>query len=237
METTTQCKICGESIPLGDLDTIDEFSQHVIKGLVGSVCHDTCRDQRRQKIDSDRMLAKKSEDWGRLCPPLYQSTDPSKIPNKRGMQNVLAWEYGDRGLIVTGKSYQGKTRSVWLMLKREFEAGRHIVASSHPELSLQVRKLSYGHSREAEAYRDIILRTDILFVDDLGKSGMVYQDGRGAQAEEFIWWMMDERMKRKLPCVFTTNEPNAQILGEKMSDRSESFVNRIRESCKTVRFE
>ncbi len=73
------------------------------------------------------------ERWLGLCPPIYRETDIHRLPPEAA--KVTQWQYGPRGLVVVGPTGVGKTRAMWLLLKRLVYEGRHVRALNAVEFA------------------------------------------------------------------------------------------------------
>lgn len=170
------------------------------------------------------------ERFNRVCPPLYQKTDPARLP-KSSLMQVMGWAYGPTGLLCTGPTGTGKTRSVWLML-RQLAENKYIV----PEFFDAVRfahevskRFSQGDG-DGEAWITKISKQPLIFFDDLGKNRMT------DRVEAELFGLIERRCAAELPIIATTNDTGSSLV-ERMSDgRGPALVRRLREFCQVVNF-
>jgi DNA replication protein DnaC len=210
----------------------------IIEKITPAAVHDRCRDELSagQRASAEAtMLARRSEEWATLCPPIYQDTDESLIPNQKALRRVLDWQMGATGLLLHGTPGKGKSRALWAILKREHESGRFIAAMTHTEFARKATAAAREGDKQAARWIRLLTDADILGIDDLGKSKFTTLDGTGKAAEEMIYDVLESRWNHKRPCLITTNDTGASIAA-KMSDRGPAFVRRLREFQTAISF-
>jgi len=169
--------------------------------------------------------------WDRNCPPDFKDTVLEKIPNKTAAQRVLAWKPGERGMIIHGKTRQGKTRSVWLLFKTIVKDGMNVQAWDMVRWSDELTS-RFGPDTQDEplAWLDRQCHADILFCDDLDKCPLTPRTQLG------LFQVLKYRTENNLPTIITT-----QLRGEVLCSRfdaktGEAFVARLREHCEDIDF-
>ena len=243
---TVQCKACGKDLFLDRPNTGDPDMDARLCRLAKGFSHNACFDEARRRLtvqDEVNRMHQRSENWARLCDPFYQTSAAWLAAGKRKVNHVaikeaLEWEFGQRGLMLHGKvSGTGKTTAAWLVLKREHDVGRFIIAMSHGEFTRQATMLAKDSDKASVVWAKIVAECDLLFVDDLGKSRFQTIDGSGKAAEEFLFDLLDSRIRHNRPCLFTTNQDGRQLQARMSQDRAEPFLRRIREFCTAVNFD
>lgn len=245
-EITVECKICGDPVNLVYERTSNEAIDTALMSMAKMVVHDRCREyaERRQVIATEEQrVLKRAADWKILCPALYQNSDEWLRSAEAGrkvrmiaVNKVLAWNYGERGLLAHGrKSGTGKTTAAWVLVKREFRQGKFIVATSHTALSEKATLIAKGETDNK--WVSLLKRCDLLFVDDLGKSRFKGVSGEGRASEEFLFELVDHRIGEKLPTIFTCNMAGDELVKAMSSERGEAFVRRLKEFFISVNFD
>lgn len=165
----------------------------------------------------------------RLCPPLYANSDPSRLPPE--FKSVQEWTYGPQGLLVLGETGCGKTRSVWMLLRRlmldpavDYRVVFFDGVSFGQMLNRKFRR------EEAEDWLDSLASVDIVFFDDLGKLKLT------ERAEAELFGVIERRCANMKPILATTNDTGASIAARMTDNRGAAFVRRLREFCRIVQF-
>lgn len=172
--------------------------------------------------------------WLKLCPPLYADTSLDKLPSKaRSISHiVLDWQYGAKGLFLSGESRSGKTRLTWLLLKRLI-LKEHIPCMAFDGIGwgLAVSR-AFGDPATTEAWLNKICSCPLLFLDDLFKFKIT-------EAQEVaLIGLLERRPAWRLPTIITTNTTGKSLL-KRMSDsgiadRAEPILERIREFLEII---
>ncbi len=87
------------------------------------------------------------------------------------LAKVMAWNHGPKGLLLVGPTGTGKTRCAWLLMRR-------LMIDECPRVKyfdgigwgIDVSK-AYGEPETTDRWLDGVCRAEVLFLDDLFKSG------------------------------------------------------------------
>ena len=148
-------------------------------------------------------------------------------PYRASIQKVLAWQYSFPGLLISGPTGRGKTRSMLALIKR-LMCEEFIDASCWYAQDLAIKianEVSYGRD-DAQAFVRAVAGHKLLVIDDLGQEAVVRsQEDR---VDSWLFELFDRRLSAHLPCIITTNLP-ADQLGAGF--RHEPFLRRLLELC------
>lgn len=175
--------------------------------------------------------------WIRTCPPKYRTTDPkklielTKVPSV-SFEKVLGRKYGPRGMILYGRPGTGKTRSMWMLMRRWHDEGHRIaafnMASPDATFSLQVAKMFMNH--DACEWMERIQSASTLMWDDMDKDKLT------ERAEETAFAMIEHFTSNNKPVMLTTNASAEEFRMKFTGDRGAAILRRIREFCTGVQF-
>ena len=165
--------------------------------------------------------------WQKLCPALYQETDTERLTAAK-LARVMAWQHGRRGLIIHGPSRQGKTRLMWLLLKRLLnDERREVVWHDGASFGRQCGE-AFGDSR-GEEWLQRIVTAEIWFIDDLGQFKLT------ERVEESLWSVVEHRTRELRPILATTQWVGDELVKRFVEEeRGKAVVNRLREFCESV---
>lgn len=234
---TVTCKICGEPLELSIPDGLDNVTAGLLRKWTATA-HNRCYDEKQKKDKAraiERQFAERAARWSTVCPPVYHGTIASRIPDQFALRVVMAWAFGPMGLLATGRSGQGKTRSVFLTLRREFQAGRAVAFYTHAQFNRAALDM-IGNDIASVRWVRLLATVDILFLDDLGKANFTDASGRGRHAEELLFDIFERRIGSGLPTVFTCSLDGETLTKAMSAERGEPFVRRLREFCQPVAF-
>lgn len=165
--------------------------------------------------------------WEAMCPTLYRDTDVTRLPPKHFAQ-VMAWQYGDRGLLLLGATGLTKTRCAYQLLYRLIQEDRTVRAFDAVSFGSECSR-SFADGKGDEWVKGL-LTVDVLFLDDLGKERFT------DRVESELFGIVERRTARRKPIIVTTNFIG-DVLEEKMSpDRGPALVRRLRQFCDKVNF-
>lgn len=203
------CRICGKQT----VDVTNEALIDIIQPYhVTTVCP-RCENEEREEV------------FFRLCPPLYRESDPSKL-SKSHLDKVLAWQINPKGLLLTGPTNVGKTRMVWMLLKKIIPSDMVVfdgVSFGH-ELNRHYRQ------EDAEDWLDRVASASLVFFDDLGKLKLT------DRAEAELFGILERRCAHLKPIIATTNEVGETLASMMTEGRAAPFIRRLRAFCDVISF-
>ena len=193
----------------------------------------TCNEKREQdakKAESDAKTAAITEAWQKICPPLYDDTDPSRISRKL-VDAVNGWQPGNKALGFTGEAGCGKTRSMFLLLKRLHFSGTRVQAISAVRLAkMSAEQFSDQKKRKDEAlnFLEAALNVPVLFIDDFGKQKFT------ERAELEIFDILEHRTSNLLPTHWTANASGGDLAAMLSKDRGDPILRRLEEFSEII---
>lgn len=239
-EQQITCPVCGLPNPAAIRAVVD------VGGVAMTMTLRTCAGCNQKRLDAAAaaeqakarlMESSRRDEWTKLCPDEYRTIEEGgktdvamltalvKPTVRRKLQN---WR-GQRGLLLAGESYVGKTRTAWRLVRRCWDDGITIAAVTPGEFERQCRDAAGDFS--LTEWFDGLANAGLLFMDDLGK-------GSWSQGTEANWFdLVEHRVRSNRPMLITTNEA-ADTLAVKMkrSDIAIPLVNRLKENCELISF-
>lgn len=168
----------------------------------------------------------RTDAWAKFCPALFRETDINLLPTApECVQAVLGADLSRRGLVLVGTKGTGKTRLAWMLLRREFMAGRKVAAVTATEFALAIRQ--HGGKHTLPEYLRGLCEARVLLLDDLGKEKLT--DSVIPQ----LFHVFDQRMIHLRPTIVTTNYRSSAFV-ERFDEHGEPLLRRIRESCEAI---
>lgn len=167
-----------------------------------------------------------------ICPPLYKETDLNHPGiNYSATKQVLGWKYsaGCRGMILQGDTGRGKTRSVWMLIKRLLcEEAIPVRSITDPSFSREYSmRLANGTAGE---WIEKLSRCCVLFIDDVGKASVT------ARYKEQLYDILETRMARQRPVIVTTQFHSPELIKHFGENDSRAIIRRITETCDVIHF-
>ena len=217
MVSEVRCRQCGGSIPIPPFDRhaapLGWRSRYPWECApcvpIAAAARAAAQTEREREIAATRLRR-----WLRLCPLRYQvrgldpaatpaeaeeQTDPARIP-AHVLAAVEGWQYGPRGLYLTGFFGAGKTRAAMLLLRRlTVEKGIGCEYVLAPDFAASVRRLAMDKPEKLESYIAPLIAAPVLFFDDCGKEKMTQRVG-----EEFFR-IVESRTRAGRPILATSN--------------------------------
>lgn len=234
MTITTICSLCGKSMEHTAPDDMPEFQQKWAHKLAGCVVHKACRDNRWK----NKPIARSSLDelWETKQPKRYSDTIIGKLPNKEAVAKVMAWAWNGNGLTLQGPTGHGKTRSLYLLLKREFFIGREIDCLTHSEFFAYIQRNWNEQQNMIQRKIKFWKSCDIFALDDLGQAK--HSNGQGATTlpEDILWEILETRWNDRLPVFITTQVCISDLHRVLPAERANALVRRIQEFCPIIMF-
>jgi len=172
-------------------------------------------------------------------PPTMRESDwghAEIVANRAQIDRVLAHKVGAKGLLLSGRSGRGKTRSMWALMRRLAHEEARDVRYFHAGdwFSTLQGCLNYGRD-DARGWVDAVARRPVVFIDDLGQEAI--QTARSEWAMSWFMRFLDIRVSERLPLYVTTNL-DAQGIAERgaSSVRGDPMVRRLIEICEPIKF-
>ena len=206
------CDVCEKPLPGRGLN-----DSHVCAGCVANGKRRTI-----ERAEADRVSV-----WPSICPSAFREIDRDRLPDPGLLDRVLAWQFGAQGLSVFGRTGRGKTRCIWQVLRREYLAGRDVLALDGFELSKFPRMLM-ADGGEADEFLDAAAEAPILFLDDPFKCVF------SPRIEEAIFSIVDRRTAWGKPIVLTTNDTGETLQQRVSVERGAALVRRLRDYSQQV---
>jgi DNA replication protein DnaC len=174
--------------------------------------------------------------WKQLCPELYQCTAIGRLEidlrrqgyNNGWMREVLGWQYGSQGLLLIGPTGVGKSRVIWMLLRRVLDQ-EHRSGESLNAVKFRTGLQTAAREGGTEEFVRRLVRVDVMYWDDLGQTHLT------GPASEMLLHLVEERTCRRKPILATT-----QYSGEKMDaqferkEMGQAVRRRLNEFCKVV---
>lgn len=211
-------------------------------------CEQIQTEEEREKRGRERreeLEQLQRDNWAAVCPPNYRDTDLSHnglLPAFR--EAALAWTYSPTGLGFMGTTGAGKTRTLFMALRRTlFEENRSVAAISHNAFSKLVIQSFTTKVDDSPRYDAIgrrlrispptlesLAKVDVLLLDDLGKAPST--ERVDAELEELV----ERRTSHKLPILWSANGRGAWLENRFGPDRGGPLVRRLCEFSKLVTY-
>lgn len=151
------------------------------------------------------------------------------MPRPEAFRKSMAWQFGKRGLILMGPTGNGKSRSLYEILKREFRNGREVRAMDHSSALKYASMFSVSAADAWEWVQDKS-ECELLAMDDLFKSKLT------ESFEQAVFTIISTRMEWHRPFILTTQDIPRTMVARMTLDRGPALERRLKEFCDTVSF-
>jgi DNA replication protein DnaC len=176
--------------------------------------------------------------WTFNCPPMLQETDwshPDIVRWKKQHEAVLNWQFGKKGILASGETGRGKSRSLWALMKRLAEEGYDIRYFTAAEFFSNIdQRQKYGRD-EAGDWVKAVAKVKIVYIDDYGQEPM--QQSKEPLMQGHFFSFLDIRLGMGLPLFLTTNLSAVDLAGQQTKLRSNPLIRRLLELTEPVKFE
>lgn len=235
---TKNCQSCQTAFTLDD-SGCDALSVRILN--MKTFCSECS--ERMIAEDSERARAMERErreaSWLSICPPLYRETrldHPDLNPEMKAAAS--AWDPlnpGRMGLGFMGRTGHGKTRLLYLCLKRAFDEGLSVHSIKHLAFADAIIRKHFSRLHEDKDKADNLIArlatVDVLLLDDLGKA--ISSEHCDCELLELI----ETRYSAKLPTLWSSNGHGAWLANRLGVDRGPAIVRRLAETSVVVRAE
>lgn len=175
--------------------------------------------------------------WKYHCPPELQETDfdhPNLKPYRKLHDEILAWQWGKKGVLASGPTGRGKTRSMWQLMRKLAEEGRDIRYFTATDFFADMQAQTAFGRDNCAAWCRAFAGVPIVFIDDLGQEAVM------ASKEDYVralfFQFLDIRLGNGLPLFVTTNLTAAQMAERTTEVRANPMVRRLLDLATPVRF-
>jgi hypothetical protein len=217
------CRSCRR--PLSELEPV------ILLGRTFAIGPTLCA----ECAETDRQATKQSQ-WERICPVEYQRTEIDRLEDdlrRHGydvgwLKLVLHWQYGSKGLLVGGFTGVGKSRAMWILLRRLLDEERRSVVWLNA-VKFRTGLQTAARDGATDYFVRRLVRVNVLYWDDFGQTHLT-----GA-ASEMLLHVIDERTVSARPILATT-----QYSGERMEaqferpEMGQAIRRRLNEFCTVV---
>lgn len=178
---TVPCSVCKTPIkvmPFGGVST--------------GIC-DKCAGQLEASKSKESEAELRNRRWQRLIEPfkLYQDTDFELLPCKESSKYALRWQFGRTGLELVGPTGTGKTRTMFLIVRRLYGQNRSIRILGPGDFA------SYCIGWDTSRFEHSLKSVDVLVLDDFDKVPLTpIADGK-------FFGVIESRCAAGLPTLLT----------------------------------
>lgn len=195
---------------------------------------DAARGAAFNQLGAKKASEAREEVWRGVCPIVYRETDPAHADlNRAFLDACRAWDpRGRNGLGLMGESRLGKTRCLFLALRRALEAGRSVAYCTHNhfgELVMDAFCNDEEYRYKARRQVDHMQRVDVLLLDDLGKSPSSEQRDSKLDA------LVEIRTHHGRPILWSANGHGQWLIDRLGADRGAPIVARLAEFSTVVK--
>jgi len=175
----------------------DPINPALLASIPNCICDDCYSSKGSARAEEIKVA--KIEERESVIPAIYQETDPDHPGlDYRAKSDILSWnERLGKGLWVVGDTRTGKTRSVCLLLKELINQGKDVRVFFHGLFGDELLEVIKSE-KSFRAWKSKIMRTQILFIDDLFASKMT------ERTEATLFDILDARITYKRPTIITT---------------------------------
>ena len=191
----------------------------------GAICSDCIASDGRSQIDRG-LAEQRTAGWRDTCPRQFADTEIKRLPCPAQSAAAMRWKPDSgAGLNLWGMPATGKSRTLFLLLKRAYVAGASVRFFLSGQFEGELEKRAWKRA----AWLDRVCLCDVLAFDDLDKCAPLSGDH-----EKVLFSILDRRMANAKPVLLTHNSTAAQL--EYNFRHGEAMVRRIRDFTRSVYF-
>lgn len=195
-------------------------------------------DQRGRDYHKKAMDDHRNDYFKANCPIDYLKFDlehPKLQTNRKQIEEILNWQENPVGILATGLSGKGKTRSMFALCKRMIcDEAKEVAIWPAKEFFYQLESnVRYGRD-EAGEFIKRVANKKILFIDDYGQESVLAN--KQDWATGWFFKLLDIRVGNRLPLLMTTNLNAEQIALRSQNTTGAPLLRRLIESSKPIKF-
>lgn len=163
----------------------------------------------------------------------YHDTELALLPRPKASAAVLAWQPGEKGLLITGVTGAGKTRTVYLLLKRLcMEEGYKPQVWNCIKLRQAIANAARSDDHNERArFIARLMSGKILVLDDLGQMAST------PTSEEACLEIIEDATAAGVAIIATTQFSGAKFMEAfKKPETGQAIVRRLEENTETIKF-
>lgn len=200
------------------------------------------REARREAAALEMLRESRRQDgirrWQEFFPPAIQATDwahPSLVPYAGPIAAVLSYKLSAKGILASGPSGRGKTRSMAALMRRLGQEDGNDVRywSAVDWFSTLQSCLDYGRD-SAQRWVEATASRHVVLFDDYGQEAL--STSRRDWAQAWFFHFLDYRVSRQLPLFVTTNLSAREIMAHSGPARGDPLVRRLLDLCEPIQF-
>lgn len=200
------------------------------------------REARREAAALEMLRESRRQDgirrWQEFFPPAIQSTDwahPALVPYASPIAAVRGYQLGAKGILASGPSGRGKTRSMAALMRRLGQEDGNDVRywSAMDWFSTLQSCLDYGRD-SAQRWVEATASRHVVLFDDYGQEAL--STSRRDWAQAWFFHFLDYRVSRQLPLFVTTNLSAREIMAHSGPARGDPLVRRLLDLCEPIQF-
>ena len=221
-----KCTDCGIEFDAQDIEWMKRkvFCQHRCDSCIAAAQKTSEEEERAKRVEKNAKANKEAS----ICPPLYRTTNPSRLHPKfyEADEAAMNWQYGPQGLGFVGVAGKGKTRAAYLLIQRMLALGYQVQATNAPTFArLCMDQFADDKECKTAAGKELksIYRADVWFLDDLGKQCIT------ARGEMELYAVLEHRAAQMLPIIWTANMGGDALMRMLGADCRDPIMRRLTE--------
>lgn len=171
-------------------------------------------------------------------PKRFLDTDishPGLAVNFQRCREILSWEYQECGLLAAGPTDRGKSRMMWMLVRKFAETGMEIrYLTGQDFVSKLDGWLNFGRD-DAGNWVKALAQCPLVFIDDFGQEAV--SQVRESRYLQWFFQFLEIRSGLRLPLLMTTNLSAMDIAGRTNDVSGDPLLKRLLLVAKPVKFD
>lgn len=187
---------------------------------------------------AEALARRNREYWEKHTPPKYREFNPNHAnlrPNADKIAKALAWQFSPLGLLLSGPTNLGKTRTLCALTRRLLcEENRDVAIFTAHEFFAELGNcVNYGQD-DASGFIKRMSERPIFFMDDFGQEALLKT--REDWAQQWFHRFLELRRGLGLPLLITMNLTAEQIAGNRGSIHGDPLITRLLDVAEPIKF-